>query len=81
MLQLMYDWILNSMLPSWPQYYQTNKDTMSMNEMVRQYNFMMDLEYMADTSTSESEAVEPTNFLLQENGDYLLQENGDRIIL
>jgi hypothetical protein len=69
------------MLPTWSQYHRENKDSMSMNEMIRQYNFMMDLEYMADTSTSESEVVEPTNFLLQENSDYLLQENGDRIIL
>ena len=69
------------MLPTWPQYHRENKDSMSMNEMIRQYNFMMDLEHMADNSTSESEVIESTNFLLQENGDYLLQENGDGIIL
>ena len=69
------------MLLTWPQYHQENKDSMSMNEMIRQYNFMMDLEYMADNTTSDSEVVEPTNFLLQENSDYLLQENIDRIIL
>ena len=54
---------------------------MSMNEMIRQYNFLYDAEHIADNSISESEVIEPTNFLLQENGDYLLQENGDRIIL
>lgn len=58
------------MLLTWPQYYQLNKDTMSMNEMMRQYNLMLEIEHMADV---------PPGFLLQENLDYLLQENGDRI--
>lgn len=58
------------MLLTWPQYYQQNKDTMSMNEMVRQYNLMIELETMAGNNYG---------FLLQENLDYLLQENGGRI--
>ena len=66
---------------NWGQYYKEHKDTMSMGEMIRQYNFLYDAEHMADNSTSESEVIESTNFLLQENGDYILQENGDRIIL
>jgi len=64
---------------TWSQYYNLNKDTMSMYDMVREYNRLIDIKPSDDIS--ESEVVEPTNFLLQENGDYLLQENGDRIIL
>ena len=58
------------MLLTWQQYYQINKDTMSMNEMVRQYNLMIELETMAGNNYG---------FLLQENLDYLLQEDGSRI--
>jgi len=58
------------MLLTWQQYYQLNKDTMSMNEMVRQYNLMIELETMAGNNYG---------FLLQENLDYLLQEDGSRI--
>lgn len=64
---------------TWSQYYNLNKDTMSMHDMIREYNRLIDIKPC--DSISESEVVEPTNFLLQENGDYLLQENGDRIIL
>ncbi|MDB2399645.1 hypothetical protein N9W01_00105 [bacterium] len=52
---------------------------MSMYDMIREYNRLIDIK--PGDGISESEVVEPTNFLLQENGDYLLQENGDRIIL
>ena len=58
------------MLPTWPQYYQLNKDTMSMSEMVRQYNLLIEIEHMAGNNYG---------FLLQENLDYLLQEDGSRI--
>ena len=58
------------MLLSWQQYYQLNKDTISMNELVRQYNLMIELETMAGNNYG---------FLLQENLDYLLQEDGSRI--
>ena len=58
------------MLLTWQQYYQINKDTMSMNEMARQYNLMIELETMAGNNYG---------FLLQENLDYLLQEDGSRI--
>lgn len=64
---------------TWSQYYNLNKDTMSMYDMVREYNRLIDIK--PGDGISESEVVEPTNFLLQENGDYLLQENGDKIIL
>lgn len=58
------------MLLTWQQYYQLNKDTISMNELVRQYNLMIELETMAGNNYG---------FLLQENLDYLLQEDGSRI--
>lgn len=58
------------MLLTWPQYYQLNKDTMSMTEMVRQYNLLSEIEHMSDVVT---------DYLLQENLDYLLQEDGSRI--
>ena len=64
---------------TWSQYYNLNKDTMSMYDMVREYNRLIDIK--PGDGISESEVVEPTNFLLQENSDYLLQENSDRIIL
>jgi len=58
------------MLPPWPQYYKQNKDTMTMNQMVRQYTLLSELEYTADNNYK---------YLLQENFDYLLQEDGSRI--
>jgi len=64
---------------TWSQYYNMNKDTMSMYDMIREYNRLIDIK--PGDGTYESEVVEPTNFLLQENSDYLLQENSDRIIL
>lgn len=67
------------MLLPWPQYYKLNKDTMSMNEMLRQYNLMIELEDMADNSTNVDRLGRPLGFLLQENLDYLLQEDGSRI--
>lgn len=41
-----------------------------MNEMVRQYNHMIEAEHIAGNNYG---------FLLQENLDYLLQEDGSRI--
>jgi hypothetical protein len=66
------------MLPTWLQYHEENKNSMSMNEMIRQYNFLYDNEHMADTGPIDA-LGRPLGFLIQENLDYLLQEDGSRI--
>jgi hypothetical protein len=75
---------------SWKEYHNLNKDKLSLNEMVRQYNmvllqnqqeFILRQQSHRRSGSPFETSITDSEFLLQENGDYLLQENDDRIIL
>ena len=77
-------------MKNWTQYYNENKDKMSLNEIVRQYNmvllqnqqeFILRQQSHRRSGSPFESSTQDSGFLLQENGDYLLQENTDRILL